>query len=188
MSGKKVKPKYTEEELHAGDLTFHYWGALNNLIGLIKASELKAGLILSFFGIIFNFVYQNIERLKDDLNDFSFLYVLLALWLLSTLISIYHSVSTFIPRIEKNYAPNVFFFGDIISKFGDIKEYSAEFLKTNVDKEKIYDQIGQQIYVNAKITTLKFKRVNASIRYLVISLSLLGLLILSEIVIMLFFK
>ena len=82
----------------------------------------------------------------------------------------------------------MFFFGDIISKFGDIKEYSKTFLKANIDKEKIYDQIGQQIYVNAKITTLKFKSVNTSIRYLVISLSLLGLLILSEIVIMLFFK
>jgi hypothetical protein len=33
MNTKKEKPKYTEEELHAGDLTFHYWGALNNLIG-----------------------------------------------------------------------------------------------------------------------------------------------------------
>lgn len=188
MATKKDKKKFTQEELAAGDLTFHYWGALNNLIGLIKASELKAGLILSFFGIIFNFVYQNIERVKESLNDFSFLYVILSLWLLSTLISIYHSVSTFIPRIEKNYAPNIFFFGDIISKFGDIKEYSAEFLKTSVDKEKIYDQIGQQIYVNAKITTLKFKRVNASIKYLVISLIFLGLLILSEIAIMLFFQ
>lgn len=188
MDTKKEKSTFTKEELNAGDLTFHYWGALNNLIGLIRASELKAGLILSFFGIIFNFVYQNIERLKGDLNDFNFLYVLLSLWLLSTLISIYHSVSTFIPRIEKKYDPNVFFFGDIISKFGDINEYSKTFLKTNVDKEKIYDQIGQQIYVNAKITNLKFKRVNTSIRYLVISLTLLGLLILSEIVIMLFFK
>ena len=59
MENKKEKSAYTKEELSTGDLTFHYWGALTNLIGLIKASELKAGLILSFFGIIFNFVYQN---------------------------------------------------------------------------------------------------------------------------------
>tara|TARA_R110001592_G_scaffold38401_2_gene126625 strand:- start:17102 stop:17668 length:567 start_codon:yes stop_codon:yes gene_type:complete len=188
MDTKKKKPTFTKEELNAGDLTFHYWGALNNLYALIRSSELKAGLILSFFGIIFNFVYQNIERVKENLTDYSFLYILLSLWLISTLISIYHSVNTFIPRIEKNYDPNVFFFGDIISKFGDIHQFSHTFLKTNVDKEKIYTQIGQQVYVNAKITALKFKRVNASIRYLVISLTLLGLLIVSEIVIMLFLK
>ena len=187
MATKKGKKKFTQEELNASDLTFHYWGALNNLISLIKASELKAGLILSFFGIIFNFVYQNTDRIKASLNEFNFLYVILSLWLLTAFVSIYHSVSTFIPRIEKKYPSNVFFFGDIISKFGDIKEYSHEFLKTNVDKERIYDQIGQQIYVNAKITSLKFKRVNTSIRYMIISIVLLGLLILSETIITIFF-
>lgn len=188
MDTKKEKSTFTKEELNAGDLTFHYWGALGNLIGLIKASELKAGLILSFFGIIFNFVYQNVERIKESLTEYKFLYVLLALWLLSTLISIFHSVKTFIPRIEKKYNPNIFFFGDIVSKFGDIQQFSHTFLKTNVDKEKVYKQIGEQIYVNAKITALKFKNVNASIRYLVVSLSLLGLLILSQITILLFLK
>ena len=181
------KKKFTKEELHAGDLTFHYWGALEYLVGLIKSSELKAGLILSFFGIIFNFVYQNVEKIKDSLNEFYFLYVIVFLWLGCTLISMFHSVKTFIPRIEKKYDPNVFFFGDIISKFGSINQFSKTFLETTVDKEKIYDQIGQQIYINAKITAQKFKNVNKSIKYLVISLVFLFLLVISEIVIMLFF-
>ena len=185
---KKLKSSFTKEELNAGDLTFHYWGAMDYLVGLIKSSEIKAGLILSFFGIIFNFVYQNVESAKESLMQYSFLYMVLFLWLISTLISIYHGVKTFIPRIEKNYDDNVFFFGDIISKFGDIKEFSKTFLKDTIDKEKIYDQIGQQIYINAKITALKFKSVNTSIKYLVYSLVLLLLLILSEIVIILFLK
>ena len=188
MATKKEKRTFTEEELNAGDLTFHYWGALNNLFALIRSSELKAGLILSFFGIIFNFVYQNIESVKDSLTNYPFLYVLLSLWLLSTLISIFYSVNTFIPRIEKKHKPNVFFFGDIISKFGNIEEYAHTFLKTNIDKEKIYNQIGEQIYVNAKITDLKFKNVNASIKYMVVSLIFLLCLVLFEIVSLLFLK
>ena len=188
LKEEKTKSAFTEKELNAGDLTFHYWGALEYLVGLIKSSELKAGLILSFFGIIFNFVYQNVESAKESLAQYNFLYVLLFLWLVSTLISIYHSVKTFIPRIEKDYDPNLFFFGDIVSKFGNIKEFSKTFLKDTIDKEKIYDQIGQQIYINAKITAIKFKSVNTSIKYLIYSLVVLLLLILSEIIIMLFFK
>ncbi len=188
MKTEEQKTSFTKEELNAGDLTFHYWGAMDYLVGLIKSSELKAGLILSFFGIIFNFVYQNVARVKENLADYSFLYVLLFLWLISTLISIFHSVCTFIPRIEKKYDSNVFFFGDIVSKYGDINQFSKTFLKTTVDKERIYDQIGQQIYINAKITALKFKSVNTAIRYLVISLAILLLLILSEIVILLILK
>lgn len=188
LKEEKTKSAFTEKELNAGDLTFHYWGALEYLVGLIKSSELKAGLILSFFGIIFNFVYQNVESAKESLAQYNFLYALLFLWLVSTLISIYHSVKTFIPRIEKDYDPNLFFFGDIVSKFGNIKEFSKTFLKDTIDKEKIYDQIGQQIYINAKITAIKFKSVNTSIKYLIYSLVVLLLLILSEIIIMLFFK
>jgi hypothetical protein len=185
---QEKKPSYTDKELNAGDLTFHYWGAMEYLVGLIKSSELKAGLILSFYGIIFNFVYQNVENIKETLSEYSFLYLLLLIWLVLTLKSMFHSVSTFIPRIEKEYDSNVFFFGDIISKYGDINQFSKTFLKTTVDKEEVYDQIGQQIYINAKITALKFKNVNKSIRYLVYSLVVLLLLVLSEIGIMLFLK
>lgn len=188
MDTKKENSDFIQKELKSEDVALHYWGALANLVGLIRSSELKAGLILSFFGIILNFVYNNVESVKESLTDYSFLYLLISLWLLSTLLSIYHSVKTFIPRIEKKYDPNIFFFGDIISKFGDINQFSKTFLNTTIDREKVYDQIGQQIYVNAKITALKFKNVNASIRYLVISLSLLGLMILLKTVILLFVK
>ena len=43
------------------ELTIHYWNSINYFVGLIKSSELKAGLILSFYGILFNFLYQNME-------------------------------------------------------------------------------------------------------------------------------
>lgn len=188
MSSKKKETTFTKEELKEGDLNFHYWKSLGNLIALIKSSELKAGLILSFFGIIFSFVYQNVERVKVSLAEFNILYALLLFWLISTLISIYHSVNTFIPRIEKKYDANLFFFEDIITKFGDVHEFSNTLLKETMDKSKIYEQLGQQIFINAKITSVKFKNVNLSIRYMVISLLFLLLIILSEIGILLFYR
>ena len=183
---EKIKPNFTEKDLNSPDLQFHHWRTLEYLVGLIKSSELKAGLILSFYGIIFNFVYQNVESAKQSLTDYNFLYVLLILWLVCTLKSMYHGVRTFIPRIETKYDDNIFFFGDIVSKFGDINKYSNTFLKTAIDKEKIYSQLGHQIFINAKITTEKFKNVNTAVRFLVFSLIALFLLVLSEIIIMLF--
>lgn len=176
------KNKYSNEKLDAKDLHFSYWGAMNYFVGLIRSSELKAGLILSFYGIIFNFLYQNIDSFKSDFGSFGINHIIAFLWLVATLISIYNSVRSFIPRIEKKYEKNVFFFGDIISNFGDIKEYSKTFLEYNVDKEKLYDQLGQQIYINAKITAAKFKNVNNSIKYLVVSIGLLLILIIEHLI------
>ncbi len=155
------------------DLAFHYWHTINYFVGLIKASELKAGLILSFYGIIFNFIYRNTNTILEQIPNQIPIYILLGLWLLCTMFSMYCSIRTFIPRIESNYDDNVFFFGDIISKFGDINTFSKTFYNTSIDKSERYDQMGQQIYINAKIAATKFKNVNLSLRYLAVGLGLL---------------
>ena len=156
-------------------------------VGLIRSSEVKAGLILSFYGILFNFVYKNIEDVKNNSGDYWWFYVLAVIWVGLTVTSMFYSVRTFVPRIMKQYDPNVFFFGDIISKFGDIKGYSKTLLHTNIDKEKLYDQLGQQIYINAKITAAKFGNVNRSIKYLIYSLVVMLIMIILEIVTISFF-
>lgn len=170
-----------DEILNGKEIVFHYWETMKYFIGLIRASELKAGLILSFYGIIFNFVYQNISHVTETFDKMIFLYIFPIIWLTLTIISIYFSVRCFIPKFETKYEPNIFFFGDVISKFGDIKEYSKTFLENTLDKERIYEQLGQQIYINAKITALKFTYVNKSIRFLVYSLIFLMLTIIVEI-------
>lgn len=170
-----------QKDLNSRELSFTYWGTMNYLVGLIKSSELKAGLILSFYGIIFNFVYQHIDDAKDSFSTFGIVHVLAVLWLASTLISMFYSVRSFIPRIEKKYEPNVFFFGDVISKFGTIEEYAKTFLETNINKKELYNQLGQQIYINSKITAAKFKNVNKSLKYLAISLILLLVFVINHI-------
>ena len=50
------KPK--ESLGHREELVDHYWGSINYVFSLIKASEIKAGLILSFYGILLNQMFR----------------------------------------------------------------------------------------------------------------------------------
>lgn len=139
-------------------------------------------MILSFYGIIFNFIYQNIEQTKEQFGGNPLLFILLGAWILCTMVSIYFSVRSFIPRIENNYEPNVFFFGDIISKFGNITEYSKKLHEVSTDGNERFDHMGQQVFIQAKIATIKFKNVNISLRFLAIGLTILLLFILYSLI------
>ena len=83
----------------------------------------------------------------------------------------------FIPRLEVKYDKNIFFFRDVVSKFGNINEFSKTFFDVSVDEDKIFLQLGHQIYINSKIATMKFKDVNRSIRFLAIGIFLLLILV-----------
>ena len=176
----------TEEEItreaflknkHTDDLIDHYWGAINYVAGMIKSSEIKAGLILSFYGILLNFIYQGLSTVINNISSSIIFFILCGLWFICTATSIYHSIKCFMPKIEKTYEKNVFFFGDIISAFGDIKSFSKTFYRISVDADQLFDQLGQQIYINSKIAASKFKNVNQSLRYLGFSLFILLILL-----------
>ncbi|TLP80323.1 ABC transporter ATP-binding protein [Maribacter sp. ACAM166] len=168
-----VKGKST----HTEELVDHYWGSINYVFGLIKASEIKAGLILSFYGILLNIIYSNVVSVlqKDDNNWL--LYALLISWVICTIISVYYSIRCFIPKIEEKYDRNILFFGDIISKFGTIREFSQTFYNISLTEEELFDHLGQQIFINSKISAYKFKCVNHAIRFLAIGLAILLLAI-----------
>ncbi|WP_026809704.1 Pycsar system effector family protein [Arenibacter latericius] len=177
------KPDNTSKPLrrgsHTEDLVDHYWGSINYVFSLIKASEVKAGLILSFYGILLNFLYKNISYLLLVAADYFVIYGLLAIWIGLTMGSIYFSIRCFMPRIESKFDKNMFFFGDVISKYGTIKEFSKTFYKISLDEVELFDQMGQQIFINSKIAAVKFKNVNRAIRLLAFSLVILFLLLVS---------
>jgi len=169
ISTKKDNKAITNPKPNQG-LTIHYWNSINYFVGLIKSSELKAGLILSFYGILFNFLYQNMERSVVYFSQNTFMYVPLVLWFCCSLISIYFSIRSFIPRIENKYDDNIFFFGDVITKFGTIEDFSETFYNTSTNGRMRYDQLGQQIYINAKIADKKFKNVSRSFKSMALGL------------------
>jgi len=171
---------------HAEDMVDHYWGTINYIFGLIQASEIKAGLLLSFYGILLNFMYQKMEEIFATFPNNIPLYVLLGLWFACTVVSIYFCIRCFIPRIEAKYDKNIFFFGDVITKFGGIKEFSKTFYKISMDENQLFDQMGQQIFIISKITALKFKNVNKALRFLAWGILVLLITIVYYSVLMLF--
>ena len=54
---------------HTDDLIDHYWGTINYIFSLIRASEIKAGLILSFYGIVLNFMYQSLQTIMGEVQN-----------------------------------------------------------------------------------------------------------------------
>ena len=168
--------KLPKRKGHTEELVDHYWGSINYVFGLIKASELKAGLILSFYGILLNFIYQKIGMVIAEASNHSFLYVLLTLCFIAMAASIFYSIKCFMPHIEAKFDKNIFFFGDVIKKYGNIKEFSKTFYEISLDEKELFDQLGQQIFVNSKIAAQKFKYVNRSIYFLAIGLFILFVL------------
>ncbi|WP_232625184.1 Pycsar system effector family protein [Pareuzebyella sediminis] len=158
---------------HEEELVDHYWGSMAHVTALIRSSEIKAGLILSFYGILFNFIYQNSQLILVHAKTQTFINILIVFWLVVTLTSIFFSIRCFMPRIEGKFEKNVFFFGDVITKFGDIKEFSKTFYQVSLNQEELFLQLGQQIYIISKIAALKFKFVNRSILLLTVGLILL---------------
>lgn len=165
------------ESSHTEELVDHYWGSINYVFSLIKASEIKAGLILSFYGILLNIIYSNIVTVLEKDDNSWLLYGLIISWVVCTIISIYYSIKCFIPKIEDSYDRNIFFFGDIISKFGTIREFSQTFYDISLTEEELFDHLGQQIFINSKISAYKFKCVNRAIRFLAFGLVVLFLAI-----------
>ncbi|MEA1786052.1 DUF5706 domain-containing protein [Arenibacter sp. GZD96] len=160
------KPVKKSRASHVEDMVDHYWGSINYIMSLIQASELKAGLLLSFYGILLNFMYQKMEEIFTIFPNNIPLYILLGLWFACTVVSIFYCIRCFIPRIEAKYDKNIFFFGDVITKFGGIKDFSRTFYETSLDEEQLFDQLGQQIFIISKITARKFKNVNKALRFL----------------------
>ena len=181
-SQKSIESNYIKNK-HTDDLIDHYWGSINYVSGLIKASEIKAGLILSFYGILLNFTYNYIEMVLIYAEQAPFLYGLIGIWFIATLISIYFSVRCFMPRIEGKYEKNIFFFGDVISKFGDVKQFAKTFHTISCDEDQLFDQLGQQIFIISKIASLKFGYVNKALRFLALALFLLLVVVASYMIV-----
>lgn len=170
---RKPQSKSISQNSHTEELVDHYWGTINYLSSLIKASELKAGLILSFYGILLNFIYQGTMNLSSQLTDDTILYILIGAYALCTSASIFYCIRCFIPKIEGNFSKNMFFFKDIISKFGDVKEFSQTFLTMSKDEDALFMQLGEQIFIISKISAWKFKNVRRAINLLAIGLLIL---------------
>lgn len=143
----------------------NYWEQLERLEKLIRASELKAGVIFSFHSLILGLFIDRLNYFEDALKDNVVLIVFAGLWILCVLISIYFCFKCFMPRIENKMDKNVFFFRDAVYNYGTIEEYTAKLMAVCDNKEEFYKMLSEQIYIESKIIDRKFSSVQKSIRF-----------------------
>lgn len=143
----------------------NYWEQLERLEKLIRASELKAGIIFSFHSLILGLFIDRLEFFQEILMQNIILIVLISLWMLSVLISIYYCFKCFMPRIESKNKKNVFFFKDAIYGFGAMEDYTKKLMDVCNSKEEFFTMLSEQIYIESKIIDRKFDSVQKSIRF-----------------------
>ncbi len=147
----------------------NFWEQLERLEKLIRASELKAGLILSFQSLILGLFFDRLDTLQVTFEKNVVFFVIVSLWLISTVISVYFSIKCFMPRLELKYNRNVFFFQDAARAYKNIEEYTKELLEVYLSEEELFKQLSEQIYIESKIIDAKFMNVQKSIKYLALS-------------------
>lgn len=147
----------------------NYWEQLERLEKLIRASELKAGIIFSFHSLILGVFADRINFFQPLFNENNIFMVLAILWIGSVLISIYYCFKCFMPRIESKYDKNVFFFKDAAKAFGSMEAYTEKLMEVCEDEDQIFNHLSQQIHVESKIIDRKFASVQKSIWFFAIS-------------------
>ncbi len=144
---------------------------------LIRAAEVKAGVVFSFHSLILGLFVDRMDYFQTIFKDSTAFYVLAAFWMFFVILSIYYSFKCFKPQIETKYDKNVFFFQDAVRSFGSVDEYTKTLMDICQDEDKLCKQLSQQIHVESKIIDEKFKAVHNSIKYFGISFVFILLLI-----------
>jgi len=148
----------------------NYWEQLERLEKLIRASELKAGIIFSFHSLILGLFIDRLDQLQPIFTSSIILIILSILWMIALLISIYYCFKCFKPQIEVEYEPNVFFFRDAVFAFGSVEEYTKRLMEICSSKDEMFVQLSHQIHIESKIIDEKFKSVHKAIKYFGLSL------------------
>ena len=156
----------------------NYWMQMERLERLIRASELKAGIIFSFHSLILGLFFDRLEYLQGVFNGNVVFIILICLWMVFVLISIFFAFKCFMPRMELKYDKNVFFFRDAIYAFGSIEEYTNKLIEVCKSEEELFKHLSHQIHIESKIIDHKFKSVQKSIKFFAISFIFLFLTLL----------
>tara|TARA_R110002051_G_C8769485_1_gene503499 strand:- start:16330 stop:16857 length:528 start_codon:yes stop_codon:yes gene_type:complete len=146
-----------------------YWQGISYINGLNRSSEIKAGLIISFYGLLLGVVFKIATGMDTNLHLNVALSVTFMIFIFFVSRSIYFSFKCFMPQIETKFDANMFFFHDVVTKYGTVHEYSKKLMDLMNDEHLLYDQLGEQIYVNSLIASKKFTDVNKSVKNLVYS-------------------
>lgn len=146
-----------------------YWETIKHITDLNRTAELKAGLIMSFYGLVLGVIFEMATSIETNFKFNALLILVIASYFFFVARSLFYAFKCFMPQIETKFDNNMFFFFDIITHFGDIRAFSKKFHGLLEDDRALYDQMGQQIYVHSLIASRKLANVNKSVRNMVFS-------------------
>jgi len=155
----------------------NYWEQLERLEKLIRASELKAGVIFSFHSFIMGHFLDRLDYFYGLFENDRLFFVVSGLWMVFVVISIYYCFKCFMPRIMSKFPKNVFFFKDAAHSFGSIEDYTKKVIDTCQTNETLFEQLGNQIYIESVIIEKKFSSVHRSIQFFGFSLVFIIILV-----------
>lgn len=156
-----------------------YWETIRHISELNKTAELKAGLIMSFFGLVLGVVFEMALNLESNFKPNAVLIIIVSTYFFFVGRSIYYAFRCFLPQIETSFDKNMFFFYDVITNYGDIRSFSGKFHEMLEKDLELYDHLGQQIFVHSLIASKKLGNVNKSVRNLAYSFVLMMLAVLT---------
>lgn len=155
-----------------------YWNILKNNQEMIRFSEVKAGLVISVYGILFSVLLNGYTEIRIEVAGWPWYLIIVAVAFgAMTLISLYFAFKCFRPRFENKNPTSVIYFGDIVADFKEYKLYHEFLEKTVIDDLEMSIQLAEQIHTNSSIARKKFQAVSRSIRYLFFSLFFLIFLV-----------
>lgn len=155
-----------------------YWHILKSNQEMIRFSEVKAGVVISIFGILFSILLNSSDSIKAQMDNWPWVYFIFAIiFICVTLGSLYYAFKCFRPRFENKNPTSIIYFGDIVSDFKEYKAYHAFLEKTVHDDYEMSIQLAEQIHTNSTIATRKFMAVSKSIKLLLASIFLLIVLV-----------
>ncbi|WP_299116903.1 Pycsar system effector family protein [uncultured Winogradskyella sp.] len=141
----------------------NYWEQLERLEKLIRASELKAGVLFSFHSLILGLFADRLDTFKDVFVSHTFMIILLVCWLLLVGISIFYCFRCFRPSMDLSYKKNVFFFRDAANMYTNTEDYTEELIRICGSEKELYQKLAEQIHAESKIIDRKFLNVRRSI-------------------------
>jgi hypothetical protein len=173
----------TKTKLKIDEDPVNYWEQIEQLDRLIRAAELKAGLIFSFHSLFIGIVLDKVDLVASFMEESLIYKGGIMFWFILVMVSLYFALKCFRPQMEMNFDKNAFFFMDANRAYGDIKAFRKSFREINQDPDELYGQLAEQIYINSKIIDYKFSTVQKSIKFLFASFVWLIIIVISYLMI-----
>ncbi len=144
------------------------WKVLERNSDWIKFSDVKAGVIITVYGIIISIIYSNATDVYVALKN-NWLPILLFISAgCCTTVSIIFAFKCINPRLKNNKSDSNLYFGSIAKNYSKFEDYRASLKNVNYKED-----LEEQVYTTSKIANDKFINVTWCIRFFTISIGIL---------------